>query len=335
MASNYPEAVTVGVHDSFLLCGICTDRYKKPQILQCLHTFCKVCLLKLSESNNRVIKCPVCRRCQDISGDNASELMKNDTFLEGLLEVKDSTVQGTQKCDACNSGNVVKFCTDCNLALCENCVRAHAKIPVTRFHCIISPEDYERLKVSDPVSVQAPVYCSLHPGIKVKLYCETCESAVCSECAVFGHSEHKCKYVKNAASEIQYALELYIIFFKGSENEVKVSQANIIETLQTLETIYKAECQKLREHINQVVCQVQQAGDKLLKEMKEIYNEHKTELNAQYKELDIAENDIKTVREYTQNCMMHGAPIQVMSAFKDLNRQIKLTFLSCYQLTYD
>ena len=46
-----------------LSCVVCTDVYKQPQLLHCMHTFCSHCIQQLtSKQDGRLtVVCPVCR----------------------------------------------------------------------------------------------------------------------------------------------------------------------------------------------------------------------------------------------------------------------------------
>ncbi|XP_023239200.1 tripartite motif-containing protein 3-like [Centruroides sculpturatus] len=45
----------------FLQCALCHDRYNKPKVLPCLHTFCQGCLLQQTPKDSLTLTCPICR----------------------------------------------------------------------------------------------------------------------------------------------------------------------------------------------------------------------------------------------------------------------------------
>lgn len=45
----------------FLQCALCHDRYNKPKVLPCLHTFCQGCLLQQTPKDSLSLTCPICR----------------------------------------------------------------------------------------------------------------------------------------------------------------------------------------------------------------------------------------------------------------------------------
>nr|XP_006817191.1 PREDICTED: tripartite motif-containing protein 2-like [Saccoglossus kowalevskii] len=48
------------IQEDHLTCGICLERYKKPKVLSCMHTFCEHCLVSLLEKSAGKLKCPNC-----------------------------------------------------------------------------------------------------------------------------------------------------------------------------------------------------------------------------------------------------------------------------------
>ncbi|KAG7161337.1 E3 ubiquitin-protein ligase TRIM71-like [Homarus americanus] len=134
-------------------------------------------------------------------------------------------------CASCDDGQAATSrCRDCNEALCDSCVRAHQRVRLTKDHFIVrmANEDVSsgngngsgsvRSHFSEdncltPLSLSSPppaipshssplpsvVYCSLHDGEVVRLYCELCNAAICRECTLRDHRGHAFTYLQNAA----------------------------------------------------------------------------------------------------------------------------------------
>lgn len=64
MVSAMLEEVT-----DFFSCAVCLEQFKEPKVLQCLHAYCKGCLVKLvkKKGSDHVIPCPVCREDTRVS----------------------------------------------------------------------------------------------------------------------------------------------------------------------------------------------------------------------------------------------------------------------------
>lgn len=48
------------------------------------------------------------------------------------------------------------------------------------------------------VYMSRPSFCKEHNGEMLKLFCETCDKTVCSDCTVVKHQGHKCIFVSDA-----------------------------------------------------------------------------------------------------------------------------------------
>ena len=89
--SKYDETIKICVDDivgQFAECIICFQTFNDPYITKCGHTFCKDCI---SESVNRLHKCPVCN--QELSAD---DLVRNYNFgelLGNLVRERDNEKQ--------------------------------------------------------------------------------------------------------------------------------------------------------------------------------------------------------------------------------------------------
>ena len=69
-------------------CGICKETVNDPKALQCLHTFCLICLNEWSSSDsssdNSVI-CPACKKTTTLPPDGVDGLPGN-FFVSSLME---------------------------------------------------------------------------------------------------------------------------------------------------------------------------------------------------------------------------------------------------------
>ena len=117
-----------------LTCSVCLDRFKQPKLLPCQHTFClSPCLINLSDSYNRRIKCPECRTVHVLPNQGAHAFPNNITIM-GFLDLDLTNVQRENennnvlpgKCSQClnKRENLIK-CLDCSKFFCADCKPAH------------------------------------------------------------------------------------------------------------------------------------------------------------------------------------------------------------------
>ncbi|XP_045598418.1 E3 ubiquitin-protein ligase TRIM71 [Procambarus clarkii] len=134
-------------------------------------------------------------------------------------------------CASCDDGRgATSRCRDCNDALCDSCVRAHQRVRLTKDHFIVRlpNEDgnngignngnsnggvirshFSEENCHSPLILASPppaisshsyvVYCTIHDGEAIRLYCETCNAAICRECTLRDHRGHSFAYLQDAA----------------------------------------------------------------------------------------------------------------------------------------
>ena len=57
--------------DDELTCPVCTDHFKEPKVLPCLHYYCKTCIADLiKRAKGRPFNCPECRREAQADGND-------------------------------------------------------------------------------------------------------------------------------------------------------------------------------------------------------------------------------------------------------------------------
>ena len=65
MAEGGEDPLTTSLRklDDELTCPVCTQHFREPKVLPCLHFYCKACIADLIKSaKGRPFHCPECRR---------------------------------------------------------------------------------------------------------------------------------------------------------------------------------------------------------------------------------------------------------------------------------
>ncbi|XP_006824659.2 tripartite motif-containing protein 2-like [Saccoglossus kowalevskii] len=305
-----------------LICAICSERYRNARILPCLHSFCEQCIGKLTEkAGGKTVLCPTCRRGHDLP-DGLASIPKNLFLneLAGLIEKErggDST-KGSQMWQLPESSTPDLVSGLCSWTMC----RLHN-------HRLMSLETYNNTRATDPAKVQPPVYCSSHPDNQVKFYCDTCDIPICLECTALDHklTEHNYRYLNDAASEYKKYLVQMVDTLQEKELQANVSKEEVKKTSESLKRQFQNEEKKLNEHIEktikEITAKIRENGNHLMVEMKREYESRKQNFQAQIKELEIAENDMKHARDFGKKLMHYGNDAQMMSAKKGMTSQIR------------
>jgi hypothetical protein len=113
------------------------------------------------------------------------------------MELKE-TLEATKdrqymKCEECTE-TAEKICLECIKLSCEKCTKIHGNHEVIRMDMIRSSTQQV---VEEPSGKMMTLYCSLHRGKELELYCETCDKLICLNCTVNKHSWHEYDLVEN------------------------------------------------------------------------------------------------------------------------------------------
>ncbi|XP_070570853.1 tripartite motif-containing protein 2-like [Ptychodera flava] len=103
---------------NFLSCVICLERYKNAKLLQCLHSFCELCLDKLAVEG-KTITCPICRRPHQLPDSGVTGIGDN-SFINEQVEIvrkREASSADARMCEGCAQAESVKHCLECGVNL--------------------------------------------------------------------------------------------------------------------------------------------------------------------------------------------------------------------------
>lgn len=179
-------------------CSVCNQRYNRPKLLPCLHSFCQSCiesLVKLSEGENKLeIACPTCSTQNDIPK-LVESLPTNFILLQTLaemeaLEEKEKPIVICANCD--DASRATGVCVQCAEFLCEKCTSAHHRVRLTRDHCITLLASQSRPIPTEEQrnnTFQDLTKCKNHSREELAYFCKTCRRFICRECTVHDHDK--------------------------------------------------------------------------------------------------------------------------------------------------
>lgn len=82
-------SVASTITEEFLTCFICFEIYKDPKTLPCLHSFCKDCIINLSQGTDGKYSypCPICRESFQVPKDGV-DYLKTNFCLKNLIIIE-------------------------------------------------------------------------------------------------------------------------------------------------------------------------------------------------------------------------------------------------------
>ncbi|XP_048248511.1 E3 ubiquitin-protein ligase TRIM71-like [Haliotis rufescens] len=187
----------------FLTCVICKELYTDPCTLRCDHTFCRKCVTKFIQTRpdavqSKTIPCSFCR--QDTKVPHPSRpveewagQIKPSIIIQGLIDTlgteEDAPETSSTCCRICQqlgeTTQGVLWCPECEVALCDRCVKTHQVSPILQNHdlCDLSSRSKGRRRVK----------CAEHKSNNVEFHCKDCQKPACQTCCIIKH--RACKTV--------------------------------------------------------------------------------------------------------------------------------------------
>ena len=315
-----------------LTCAICLDAFKDPKLLQCFHVYCKDCLQRLVVTDRQgqlSLRCPTCRQstllppATGVSGlQPAFHIHHLFDIQEALKKVKEPQIVQCEKCK--KSRTATKFCRDCGKFVCEKCVEMHSEWDEFSNHEVVSMEQVQsNVKQLVPPKKEVTLYCSLHPGKELDLYCETCGELICLHCTVKKHKDHQYDLVGDTfqrhEAEITASLEPVEkqlgIVTKALE-QLDVQSLELDDLQATLEANIQRQIRKLQE-----LLEARKA--ELIDQLQQLIQVKKKNLAAQKDEVETVHAQLASCLSFVRESLRTGSQGEVMKMKKAVVKQIK------------
>ncbi|KAK7116175.1 hypothetical protein V1264_001902 [Littorina saxatilis] len=179
-------------------CAVCLEKYRRPKLLPCFHTFCQSCLQAVAGVSPSFL-CPACRAPVILPPRGVSALQSN-FYVEADVHDEDSSKR--RLCDVCaEDREATQTCLQCQQRYCLPCRRSHDSFTFGRGHSVVSlePEGEEEGACggagSSPKRAGQQMrgreeWCAKHIDQKLLLHCKKCQANICMQCKLTLHEGH-------------------------------------------------------------------------------------------------------------------------------------------------
>lgn len=174
-----------------------TAEEKQPKLLPCLHRACEACLekyykegLQEGEGGDEDPPCGstyACHepRCTRLIGRKPEQLPYDELLIRELQESAQASCEGCEE----SSAFATHHCGKCEVLLCGSCVEAHKTSPLRfmRSHPLATIAEYRAQRAAGDSA--NPPRCVLHTEEPIKMFCNTCNVAICLLCGTMLHPQ--------------------------------------------------------------------------------------------------------------------------------------------------
>ncbi|XP_070547938.1 tripartite motif-containing protein 2-like [Ptychodera flava] len=319
-----PKRSPDNIDDGLIACPICSERYTKPKVLPCFHSFCEECLCRWIEKRGDS-NCPTCRTTFDLSADGVSGL-KDDILMRSLVNLVTEMRQMASRekegvCEICEGEEVSHKCLDCCQFLCGGCERAHRKIKATSWHKVISMNEYTGAK-SARFEANRPPCCSTHPGCVLQFYCDTCNVPVCLACTVVDHRvpEHLHRNLDVAFQEYLCQLTDIVAELKAKEDVINVRSETVKKSCDDIQWRCCQEQERINRNAEELIADIRTKQQRLVDKLQEgcdVMIEHLHEID---EDLNSKSKNVHNTRNRLEMLMQYGsqARAQLLSTRPDV-----------------
>ncbi|CAL8260897.1 unnamed protein product [Merluccius merluccius] len=285
---------------------------REPQLLPCLHSFCRTCLpppsrnlavsdppaAQVDSPANKllnVIRCPVCRQeCME------ADVMEN-LFVSDSFEVPSSTMErAVQLCMTCEDNTeAVGFCVDCVEYLCSTCVEAHQRVKFTKDHTIRHKEDVSR--EADGLSMpHRPVFCDVHKKEPLKLFCETCDLLTCRDCQLLKHKDHSYQFLDDAFINHRHHMESMTHQLKEKKKVIDEVSHSINSGLHQVSQNRHSVRNEIKKSICALIVEINKKSKVLVDQLEAVTNRHESVLKKQQQDIGYLSRHLDHVINFTR-----------------------------------
>jgi len=295
-----------------LQCRLCEESFKNPKVLPCLHSFCQSCLEQTVRGHERSVTCTRCHVDSPIPIQGMDSLPSN-SFANNMLNIL--AVQNPTTCTNCEDCELATSrCIDCVENLCPNCVTAHERIRQTKGHKIITFEELQNNAVHD--AIKCPSFCKIHDREMLKYFCETCDDAICRDCAIYEHREHHYVDLKEAVKLHRSSVTDLLDNTKRKIPVIRLALKEMDEVADSLNQRKELVTSLINETIETHIQKLEEKRSQLLNELEETYMSKKKVLGEQHEELNMDLDHLLTSCEFVENIMRYGNEAEIMTVKK-------------------
>ena len=185
-------------------CPVCSDLFKDPRQLPCLHSFCLHCLKHWHQTSGgqNAFRCPKCQALSRVPANGDLKDLPTSFYLNGMIDVlaikECNTTQVT--CGNCDKkSSEASYCFQCCMFYCEQCLIGHNMMRNNKDHRVLAVKEFQDKDYEDVL--KRPVFCSRqgHQKKDLEYVCKECETTVCQTCVILDHGGHTLVLIEEEA----------------------------------------------------------------------------------------------------------------------------------------
>ena len=289
-----------------LQCTLCSQPYRKPLLLPCLHSFCESCLEDHQRDvcgEGEGITCPV-TFCQNPTDEVDVQEFTTDIWLENRISINEKVVAIVEgPCDICvKRAKATAYCTDCWTAMCGDCQtnwhdrhranKSHKPIPITT-------DSVDTLKATLTRHIQSEAqeeqqYCSHHGEKQCEFFCYECDKPSCYLCIITGACKgHRYKSISDIIQGCKEELSSHLKSHNDLLEKLDKAVASCEDIKKRISTCEKEVEEEISAVVKAIMDALMKQKKKLMDQCHEIAQSKRTRLDLQIEQLTRTKQQIE------------------------------------------
>ncbi|KAJ8320323.1 hypothetical protein KUTeg_001910 [Tegillarca granosa] len=343
------ETLAELLETSFLNCSHCSNKYQECRLLPCLHTFCEQCIKGIQETGCHgddtspakeekdreltKLSCPICMSMVEVPQNGIADFSEN-SFLNNLCELHDYKKDKNRPCEYCKydgkDTNAMSLCLECKDDMCQNCADAHRRTKITRDHKVIPFSQIQNGRYDHDIREYQHKYCISHPNHELSLFCEKCESLICSECKLHDHNDHRWSKFDDAVSKYKVQIEGLLSGINGRIPSIQNYVQFLNQYCTSMEENKAKMCSDIENQTNMLHNMIDQQKNQVIENITELYTEEENQVKMKVQNLETASKSLQDNIRYLDNLLVHGKSEEILQLHRDIT--FRLTQLIHLQL---
>ncbi|XP_041360879.1 uncharacterized protein LOC121377078 [Gigantopelta aegis] len=254
------------IRDEFVTCEICLEYFndgeKCPRILPCHHSFCCQCLISLWENSQQGVTCPNCRRIWPIQNSIEATFQQNKVLSNLVEYIALKNRRGEINCHDCpNESKATSRCIDCQEYMCDACTSYHNKFTISKHHKTVLIT--ELVNMAQDEYFQQKEMCTNHENFKLEIFCKDCSTALCPNCALVSHRDHRICNLKDVYNEKKELIRTGLKDLQTSEEKLRIYSERLTGDVQTLVATEQNLLSDIDESSNKIIAKVKEIATQL------------------------------------------------------------------------
>lgn len=276
------------------------------------------------------LKCPTCKTSVPLA-DSGIDCLPSNFFIPNILDVMvsphddDDSIFDIERvpqiCNSCDDDSkATSRCTNCNEFLCDNCVSAHQRVRLTKDHFIVrlafntttSSKPQPSPTPLQPVSDRPPSYCEKHENEILRLYCDTCNQAICRECTMMDHVGHSFIYLQDAVDNAKTVTIKLLSDAKAGLKAIEDSMQQTQSVSQSVEMRAQSVASEIRATTRHYMTALEERERELLKRVDKICQVKGNSLHYQMEELRHGFSQLSTTVKDVEETLKVGTDVDIL-----------------------